>query len=122
MREALGIEAEEMTARGRAPESPQRRCWVPTLLIMMKIHRPSDFALAFHAGYVGGDESRSVAADYLRQRPDGRNHGRRRMSAHGVAAIVEIKNMRSHAVNERGAESVGPAVVAEDQGAALSCG
>src|SRR5687768_4102972 len=44
------------------------------------------------------------------------------MSAHRVAAIVEIENMRSHAVNERGAESVGPAVVAEDQGAALSCG
>ena len=66
MREPLGIEAEEMTARRRAPESPECPRWVPTLLIMMKIHRPSDFALAFHAGYVGGDESLSVAADFLR--------------------------------------------------------
>ena len=39
-----------------------------------------------------------------------------------VAAVVEVERMRRGAVDERGAEDVGPAVVAEDQRAARSCG
>ncbi len=57
--------------------------------------------------------SRPDAPRVSPKRPQGRQYRRRRMAAHGVAAIVEIERVRRRAVDQRGIQRIGAAGMTE---------
>src|SRR5436190_673088 len=83
------IKTQKMAARRRTAKGAECGGRVPALLVVMKVDGTRELGLGFDTGRIGGDEGPArYALGYSEQRWHDR---RRRMTAQGVAAIVEIK-------------------------------
>jgi hypothetical protein len=120
-RRLRGVELEQARARGGGAEHAERGGRMPALHVMMKVHAERDLGLRLEACDVCRDEFAPARADFIGEREQRGQHGRRRVAAERVVAVVEIERVRRGAVDYGSVERAHAAVGAENVARACAC-
>src|ERR1700676_1205685 len=95
---------------------------MPTLVVVVKIDRPSHSNLDFHSYYISSDELSARDLASFAQSKQGCHDRHRMMPSHHAAEVIIVKCVRRHSVHEGGIQRTGATVRPEDERSALRLG